>query len=612
MSSSRGHEENGLPPIIPLEIEMGHTAGSRTKINFTDEISHSMDRQRPHINRWMGLSAAMIMMGCNGLTYTYAVYSEYIKKQLNYSQERTDDLGAAKDFGAFFGLVSGLLYFLFPPWMTVLIGAFMHFFGYIMILFTLTGRIKASFWLLCFSSAVATGGDNFIDTACIMTILESFKGHRGTAVGILKSQLGLSAAIFVTVYEAFLESKIVNFLSLITVVPSIVYCGLAFLIRPYSCNEEDTDLSDTSQRFKLVSIFVVLLGIFLMGVMTLEEMFDLEEMTVRFFATSMLLILGAMLMVPLLSKPLECLQAAVATVLPAVSALDPVHHHKSVLNADSDEEPDMDEEGILLKSVQDVSTEHGAHNSIKDGPHAERGIEEVAEFLYPSAWESLQGIDFWLITLVVSSGAGSGLAIMNNFAQIGKAVRSDAVDAFVGIISIWSCFGRLVSGYGSDIMMSAGYSRPICLLVSQAAMFVCCLLLSTGSTLFLFAGSAIIGLAYGSYWTLAPTIIAEVFGLRQVATLYKFLGLWPTIAAYVLSSKVMGYLYDKESMYYRQQHGEGAEENACYGKGCFEFGLLSLASVCFVGVVACSLFAYRTKKVYSRLRHPHLAPPMTL
>lgn len=440
-----------------------------------------------------------------------------------------------------------------------------------------------------------------------MTILESFTSHKGTAVGVLKSQLGLSAAIFVTVYEAFLEAKVVNFLSLITVVPSVVYFGLAFLIRPYSCNEEETDQSDINQRFKLVSIIVVILGSFLMGVMTLEEAFDLEEMTMRLFATSMLLLLGTMFMVPLFYKPLERLRAAAAIILPAgMFALDPVHHHKTVSKTDSDEEPDLDEGGILLKSVQDVPIEHGTQLLRDEEHHAERVIQEDVDSLYPSAWKSLLGIDFWLITLVVSSGAGSGLAIMNNFAQIGKAVRSDAIDAFVGIISIWSCFGRLVSGYGSDLMMNIGYSRPICLLISQTAMFICCLLLSTGSTLFLFIGSAIVGLAYGSYWTLAPTIIAEVFGLRQVATLYKFLGLGPTIASYLLSAKVMGYLYDKESLYYQQQHNNVVEDNTCYGKRCFEFGLLSLASVCFVGVVACSWFAYRTKKVYSRIGHVQL------
>lgn len=58
-------------------------------------------------DRWLSLSAAMILMGCSGLTYTYAVYSEHIKMKFHYTQEQIDNIGAAKDFGAFVALVSG-------------------------------------------------------------------------------------------------------------------------------------------------------------------------------------------------------------------------------------------------------------------------------------------------------------------------------------------------------------------------------------------------------------------------------------------------------------------------------------------------------------------------
>ena len=79
--------------------------------------------------------------------------------------------------------------------------------------------------------------------------------------------------------------------------------------------------------------------------------------------------------------------------------------------------------------------------------------------------------------------------------------------------------------------------------------------------------------------------------------------LGPTIGSYILSGKVLGYLYDKESMKYQQQHDDVVEENACYGRRCFEFGLLSLASICFVGVIACLWFTHRTKKMYKRFGH---------
>jgi hypothetical protein len=34
-------------------------------------------------------------------------------------------------------------------------------------------------------------------------------------------------------------------------------------------------------------------------------------------------------------------------------------------------------------------------------------------------------------------------------------------------------------------------------------------------------GSALVGLAYGAFWSLFPCIISEVFGLRQFAAIYK-------------------------------------------------------------------------------------------
>ena len=63
----------------------------------------------------------------------------------------------------------------------------------------------------------------------------------------------------VKVYKAFMGSTVVNFLVLITLVPSLVYSGLAFLIRPYPYvhNVEEFGQSDASQRFALVSVSIL-------------------------------------------------------------------------------------------------------------------------------------------------------------------------------------------------------------------------------------------------------------------------------------------------------------------------------------------------------------------
>jgi hypothetical protein len=73
----------------------------------------------------------VLLQACAGLTYTFAVYSEHLKEVLNYTQEQVDGIGAAKDFGACFGVIGGILYNLYPPFVTVSIGALLHFSGYI-------------------------------------------------------------------------------------------------------------------------------------------------------------------------------------------------------------------------------------------------------------------------------------------------------------------------------------------------------------------------------------------------------------------------------------------------------------------------------------------------
>jgi len=86
------------------------------------------------LNYWRcNLFNVFFSQACGGLTYTYAVYSGHLKNVLHYTQEQTDDVGAAKDFGSVLGLLSGLFYNYYPPWVTICIGASLHLFGYFMV-----------------------------------------------------------------------------------------------------------------------------------------------------------------------------------------------------------------------------------------------------------------------------------------------------------------------------------------------------------------------------------------------------------------------------------------------------------------------------------------------
>jgi hypothetical protein len=75
--------------------------------------------------------------------------------------------------------------------------------------------------------------------------------------------------------------------------------------------------------------------------------------------------------------------------------------------------------------------------------------------------------------------------------------------------------------YGSDVMLRRGIPRPVCLAAAYLSLMAGCLLLATGFIQILYVGSALVGLAYGAFWSLFPCIISEVFGFKQFAAIYK-------------------------------------------------------------------------------------------
>ncbi|KAJ7557404.1 hypothetical protein O6H91_05G125500 [Diphasiastrum complanatum] len=552
-------------------------------------------------DRWLGLAAAMIMMSCGGLNYAYGVYSEHMKEKLHYSQEQIDDIGAAKDLGQILSLISGLLYNLYPPWATVVIGAGMHFIGYNMVWLTLLGKTSPSFWLLCLYFALGNGGDGWIDTACIMTSLQNFKEHRGTAMGILKSEVGLSGAIFVMIYEVFLEPNVDQFVLLLSLAPTVISILLAFFIRPFVLNEQDND-EELHQRFQMTYGVMILLGIYLFISMMAQEFLHIGKIPSIFMAMLMGIIMLVMFVMPVFATHFHLLKLKSKQkqvileidLVPLSSSKD--HEEKSDLSPLVMLERQLSWENAHEIADQSPQTCHKKVKKLKE-------VVKISATLNTTLSECLLGVDFWLATLIITTGAGTGLAIINNFAQIAKAAgRSDA-DLFIGLISISNCFGRLAAGYGSDHLLRHGYPRPICLVIAQVTMCICCLTVATGLMPFLYIGSALTGFAYGAFWSLCPAVISEVFGLNLFASLYKLISIGPPIGSYLLSAKLVGVLYDQEAAWYQKQfHGTlniPLEANICQGQRCFALAMLSLAIVCMIGVVASIVFWMHTKHVYS-------------
>ena len=77
---------------------------------------------------------------------------------------------------------------------------------------------------------------------------------------ILKSHLGLSGAMFVTIYQDFLQPDVNKFILLITVVPIVLYLLLGFfLIIPSTQNEKHKYIRGTMMQFKITYGMIVIL-----------------------------------------------------------------------------------------------------------------------------------------------------------------------------------------------------------------------------------------------------------------------------------------------------------------------------------------------------------------
>lgn len=572
------------------------------------------------IDRWVGLASAMAIQACGGLTYTYAVYSEHMKEVLQYTQVQVDDIGAAKDFGQSLGIVGGLLYNLYPPFVVVSIGAVLHFIGYMCVLLTLTRKIAPPFWLLCTSIGVGVGGDSWMDAACIGTNLQNFQEHRGTVLGILKAEVGLSGAIFVTIYKAFMRPDVDKYVLLVTIGPTVAGLALALLIRPYPPEDFGGNHQVNLQwRFRLTYGAIISLALFLLMTI-LAEAFSEDDLLPKpvlvAFAVVMLTIMGFTFVLPVLHRPVVMLKKRMTGKRDIVYTA-PVEQSNTdgsegnimlhrVVQGKNNSHNIEDEEQAPLKGEFEIMSEAGVGTSLVETGCAKSVVEVSPEQPDMTLWSAIQTANFWILTFVAMMGPGCGLAVINNLSQMGKAVDLDEVELFVGLFSIWSCFGRLIAGYGSDSLLRRGCPRPLSLIVAHLIMMLGCLLLATGSPNILAMGSACVGLAYGAFWCLIPCIASEVFGLRQFPAIYKAISSIVPIGAYILSAKVVGELYDRQvTIYHRQfpnRQWSAEDLNTCYGWRCFGYSLTILAFVSIMAVLVALILAWRTKNVYLRPR----------
>lgn len=161
--------------------------------------------------------------------------------------------------------------------------------------------------------------------------------------------------------------------------------------------------------------------------------------------------------------------------------------------------------------------------------------------------EAIRGVRFWLLTpsLMMVGFAVSGLIPNLVPMMIGRGIEPTVAATFMGVLGISLILGRLVTGVALD-----RFWAPFVALALLPLPALSCLLLETGiNNYFAVAGCvALIGLATGAEFDLAPYMVTRYFGTRAYSQIYALQWIGFTVAAGA-APLLYGYLFDVSGNY---------------------------------------------------------------
>ncbi|KAF5758496.1 putative major facilitator superfamily, MFS transporter superfamily [Helianthus annuus] len=503
-------------------------------------------------NKWLATVASIWIQCSSGASYTFGIYSSTLKSTQNYDQTTLDTVSVFKDIGANIGILSGLLFDAVTvnhrrsglP-LVYVAGAVQCFTGYFLMWLSVTGVInKPHVLLMCLFMFIAAHAQTFFNTANVVVSVRNFPDYSGTSVGIMKGFLGLSGAILIQIYQTLFNGKPTTFLLMLAVFPTLVSLALMLLVHvnPSNTSNDKPHLN----RFSLIALII---AAYLMIMIILQNVFAFP-LWAHIVTTIILLVL--------VLSPLQIAHTARTSEL---------HREQGP--------PSLDMAPLIMTS---------------------EGQDEVEMNLL----QAMGTINFWLLFLAMVCALGSGLATINNITQIGESLDYSTVEVntMVSLWSIWNFLGRFGGGFVSDWFLHRyGGGRPLFICLTQLAMVVGYLIIGLSGNLYI--GSVIVGVCYGSQWSLMPTITSEIFGVKHMGTIFNTIAAANPIGSYILSVQVIGNIYDQEAQ---------ARGGSCHGLHCFMLSYLIFAAVCGFGVIVSLVLFLRTRGFYAsilqrRLKH---------
>uniref|UniRef100_A0A5B7B028 Uncharacterized protein n=1 Tax=Davidia involucrata TaxID=16924 RepID=A0A5B7B028_DAVIN len=567
-------------------------------------------------NRWLVFVASMWVQSCSGIGYLFGSISPVIKSTMGYNQRQVAMLGVAKDLGDSIGFIAGSLCEVLPIWGILSIGVVQNFVGYGLVWLIVTNRLPSlPLWVLCISIFVGTNGETYFNTGALVSCVQNFPKSRGPIVGILKGFAGLSGAILTQIYAMINVPGQASLIFMVAVGPSIIILALMFIVRPVGGHRQVRSFDSSS--FLFTYTVCLFLAAYLLGVLLLQDLVDLNQTLITLFAVLLIILVLLPIIIPVklvfFSEPRPQTEES---LLPK-----PQKPNKSV----------QDVNEVILSEVED---ENPAEVDLLPASERQKRIAHLQAKLFQAAadgavrvkrrkgprrgedftlMQALVKADFWLIFISLVLASGSGLTVIDNIGQMSQSLGFNNTDIFVSMISIWNFLGRVGGGYFSEIVIrNYAYPRPVTMAVVQVIMAFGLFFYAMGWPGAIYVVTVLIGLGYGAHWAIVPAAVSELFGLKSFGALYNFLTLASPVGSLIFSGVIASGIYDYEAAKQASLKQKilgavltlpfGEEESlSCDGIICYSLTCGILSGLCVIAVVLSLIVVYRTKSVYAQL-----------
>ena len=455
------------------------------------------------------VAATIISLAC-GTNYAYSAWAPQFAERLNLSSTQSNLIGTFGNLGIYAsGIPLGMMVDAKTPRWGVALGAIFFAGGYYPIAKAYdAGPGAYSMFSMCLFSFFTGCGSCSAFTAAIKAAALNFPDSRGTATAFPLSAFGLSASFFSAI-ALILPHGTYNFLLLLSTATFLLpVMGFLFIdvLPPH----------------------------------TYDSLPQHENRALHLRRSS--------------NEQPSQMAAENDQIIPSGQA-------------DEDPKADDTEDSSLLttSSGEDMETSKHRSSSANESAHLDvRG------------WALLPHPEFWQLFCIMGLMTGIGLMTINNIGNDAQAlwkhfdtnIDSHYIEKrqtmHVSIISVGSFSGRLLSGIGSDVLVSKHNRSRFWCLFASAVIF--CLAQYLGTSIahpkYLFFVSSCTGLAYGMLFGVYPSLVAHTFGVHGLSQNWGTMTLAPVISGNIFNI-LYGKIYDSHSIV-ENGHHECLEGSNCY------------------------------------------------